>query len=236
MGDRVLPNRHWLRVLAEQHEIPDITRLRRFVEVLKRAEEVPEKYRRERRAMVAETLGALHLLPLQRARLIADIGTGYGYPGLVLACVLEARVSLVEPQPPRVAFLERAIQEVGLRNVEVVPIAVARWDARDVDIVTCKNVARLSTVAEWAAPLLRVGGDAIFWLKRRGLDDAGLAAARTLGLDLADCRPAYHGSSWLLVTLRKVRDTPPGFPRKPRMALKRPLGADVLTVQPPESR
>ena len=52
---------------------------------------------------------------------LLDVGTGAGFPGLVLACVLpEARFTLVEPRQKRVAFLRHLIRTLGLTNTEVV--------------------------------------------------------------------------------------------------------------------
>jgi len=48
-----------------------------------------------------------------------DLGTGAGFPGLVIACLRMAPVSLVEMRPLRVAFLERAVRALGLDHVAV---------------------------------------------------------------------------------------------------------------------
>lgn len=70
-------------------------------------------------------LDSLSLLPLLQGQPapvhLLDIGTGAGFPGLVLACVLpEARFTLVEPRQKRVSFLRHLIRTLQLRNVEVV--------------------------------------------------------------------------------------------------------------------
>lgn len=68
-------------------------------------------------------LDSLSLLPLVQGPEVhlLDVGSGAGFPGLVLACVLpQARFTLVEPRQKRVSFLRHVIRTLGLRNVEVV--------------------------------------------------------------------------------------------------------------------
>jgi len=82
-------------------------------------------------------LDSLTLLPLLQDRdpHLLDVGTGAGFPGLVLACVLpEARFTLVEPRQKRVSFLRHVIRTLGLTNTEVVadriePL-IADWQGR----------------------------------------------------------------------------------------------------------
>ncbi len=54
-----------------------------------------------------------------REGLWVDLGTGAGFPGLVIACLREAPIRLIEVRPLRVAFLERVATELGLSHVEV---------------------------------------------------------------------------------------------------------------------
>lgn len=68
-------------------------------------------------------LDSLSLLPLLQGPDVhlLDVGSGAGFPGLVLACVLpQATFTLVEPRQKRVSFLRHVIRTLGLGNVEVV--------------------------------------------------------------------------------------------------------------------
>jgi 16S rRNA (guanine527-N7)-methyltransferase len=85
-------------------------------------------------------------------------------------------------------------------------------------------------VAEYAAPLLRVGGTLVAWRGRRDAEAeaAGARAAEALGLSEPEIVPVqpYEGTHHRhLYLASKVRETPQGFPRRPGMALKRPLGS-----------
>jgi 16S rRNA (guanine527-N7)-methyltransferase len=178
---------------------------------------------------VTDSLEALALPVLQQAGRIADIGTGAGFPGIPLAVALPAaRVDLVESLGRKCAFLARAVEAARTPNAAVVCARAEEWSARDVDVVTVRAVAPLSVLAEYAAPLLRLGGTLVAW---KGVRDAaeeaqGSAAAEVVGLEAGEIvtlasRPgADHRTLHLY---RKVRPTPDRFPRRPGMARKRPL-------------
>ena len=91
---------------------------------------------------------------------LADLGSGAGLPGIVLALLLPgASVTLLEPMARRAAFLEECVTELGLDNVRV-----RRARAEElagtlvVDVVTARAVAPLDRLAALAVPLLRPGG------------------------------------------------------------------------------
>jgi 16S rRNA (guanine527-N7)-methyltransferase len=85
---------------------------------------------------------------------VADLGSGAGLPGLVLAIARpDLRVALVEPMARRVSFLDEAIAELGLTNVEVLRgRAEQRTDRRRFDVVTARALAALPTLLGWAMP------------------------------------------------------------------------------------
>lgn len=91
---------------------------------------------------------------------VCDLGSGAGLPGLVLAIRRpDLQVTLVEPLLRRTTFLEEAVAELGLDNVEVVRgRADALHGKRTFDVVTSRAVAALSVLSTWSLPLVRVGG------------------------------------------------------------------------------
>jgi 16S rRNA (guanine527-N7)-methyltransferase len=96
-----------------------------------------------------------------RGASVCDLGSGAGLPGLVIAIRRpDVLMTLVEPLLRRTTFLEEAVHELGLPNVEVVR---ARADAlhgtRRFDAVTARAVAPLDRLSSWALPLVRTGGE-----------------------------------------------------------------------------
>jgi 16S rRNA (guanine527-N7)-methyltransferase len=181
---------------------------------------------------VADSLVALDLDSVRDARRIADLGAGAGWPGLALAVALpDARVALVESAIRHCRYLERAVAGGQVSNAEVVHARAEDWPPGlgAHDLVTARAVAALPVLCEYAAPLLAEGGALVAW--KGGVDApeaaAGERAAAQLGLEPVEVRavePYPAAERRTLHVFRKVGETPARFPRRPGMALKRPLG------------
>jgi 16S rRNA (guanine527-N7)-methyltransferase len=101
------------------------------------------------------------------------------------------------------------------------------------DVVTSRAVARLSVVAEYCVPLLKVGGSAISMKGPLNPDELseGGRAAEALGARVAEIirvpmLPEIGEKERNLVILEKVRQTPAQYPRRSGTAAKKPLGVD----------
>jgi 16S rRNA (guanine527-N7)-methyltransferase len=194
---------------------------------------------RAREIHIADSLSGLEVGDLAHARRIADVGAGAGFPGLVLAIALpRAKVDLIESAGRKTAVIDRLIQAAKVQNARSVTARAEEWAAvapelgggRDAyDVVTARAVASLPVVVEYAAPLLRRDGLLVAW--KGAVDDAeerlGRGAASRLGMSLEEVRrvePFAGARDRHLFVFRKVEPTPRGFPRRPGMASKRPLG------------
>lgn len=183
---------------------------------------------------LADSLVALELEPVRRATTVLDLGSGAGVPGFPLAIARpDAAFVLLESASRKCAFLRRTAAACGISNVEVFHDRAESYDARGRhDLVTARAVASLDVTAEYAAPLLRVGGTVVIWGGKRSPEreaDANRAAAE-LGLDaltVTRAEPFLGARDHHLYVMSKVKETPPRFPRRPGIAAKRPLGAAV---------
>jgi 16S rRNA (guanine527-N7)-methyltransferase len=185
---------------------------------------------------VADSLSGLGFPDLAAARRIADVGAGAGFPGLVLAAMLpDAEVDLVESIARKCEFIDRAAAAGGIANARAVNARAEDWaragsPGREAyDAVTARALARLSTIAELASPLLRDGGVVVAWKGRRDRDEeAELEHGHPrLAIDPEQIRSAdpYSGSrNRHLHLMRKAGPTPPDLPRRAGMAKKRPRG------------
>jgi 16S rRNA (guanine527-N7)-methyltransferase len=186
------------------------------------------------RVHVADSLTGLEFPELRCAERIADVGSGAGLPGLVLAAALRnARVDLIESIGRKCAFIERAASRAAIANVRVVCERSEEWalgEGREAyDAVTARAVGRLSTLAELASPLLRDRAALVAWKGRRDPDEEdelGRASAR-LAMEPVEIRwvGPYAGSrNRHLHLLRKSGPTPDELPRRPGIAKRRPFG------------
>ncbi|MGH3413413.1 MAG: 16S rRNA (guanine(527)-N(7))-methyltransferase RsmG [Marmoricola sp.] len=91
---------------------------------------------------------------------LADVGSGAGLPGLVLAlCRPDLSVTLVEPLLRRTRFLEEVVVELGLPQVEVRRARAEQLHGRErFGVVTARAVAPLDRLARWCLPLVEPGG------------------------------------------------------------------------------
>ena len=146
---------------------------------------------------------------------IVDVGSGGGAPGIPLAVALPERdVTLLESNRRKCAFLERWARE--LPNVRVL---CGRAEEQPVDawgVAVAKALAPPPVAAEWCLPLVVPGGAAILFVGPSAEAQRVAIVAEKLGAELAEGPPG-------LLVLRKLTPTPPGFPRRPGVARKRPL-------------
>ena len=223
--------------LAARYDLPPaaVEQLREFHRVLVDDPLAPTAVRDPDKVIedhLADSLVALELEPIPSARALVDLGSGAGVPGLPLAIALPgATVALVESAARKCAFLERAIARCGAANARAVHARAESWPEgiESFDVVTARALGPLEVVVEYAAPLLTLGGTLIVWRGQRDpvAEAAATRAAIALGLEpgpIVSVKPYSAARSRHLHLMSKVTPTPLGFPRRPGMALKRPLG------------
>jgi 16S rRNA (guanine527-N7)-methyltransferase len=163
---------------------------------------------------------------------VIDVGSGGGFPGLVLASVAPTtEVVLIEPLQKRARLLQEMAGELALANVTVLPVRAEEAGQSPLResayIVTARAVAPLPELLEYTAPMARVGGVLVL-PKGSGLDaelEAAHHAEEVLGVEFRGThamRPEI--SETLVIALfAKVSQTPAAYPRRPGVAAKRPL-------------
>ncbi|MEA2495243.1 MAG: rRNA (guanine527-N7)-methyltransferase, partial [Thermoleophilaceae bacterium] len=183
---------------------------------------------------VADSLSGLEVPEVRAASWIADVGSGAGFPGLVLAVALaRARVDMIESASKKCAVIDRLANAAGLDNelARALPMRAeerAAWGGGDsYDVVTARAVAALPVLVEYAAPLLTMGGVFVAWKGSRDADDEarGSKAAVEVGLEseaVVEVQPWPGVRDRNLHVYRKVSPTPERYPRRPGMAVKRP--------------
>ena len=168
-----------------------------------------------RRVHLDESLAALETVERFEGPIV-DVGSGGGAPGIPLAHALpEREVTLLEATRRKCDFLERWTDE--LPNLRVV---CGRAEEQPLDkwgVAVAKALAPPPVAAEWCLPLVAPGGAAVLYVGPTAQADRVARAADLLAAELEPDPPPG------LLVLRKLGPTPPGFPRRPGVARKRPL-------------
>ena len=190
-------------------------------------------------AHLADSLSGLSVEEVGRARRIADVGSGAGFPGLALAVALPStEVDLIESAGRKSAVAARLAQAADVTNARAVTARAEEWaglppglgGGREAyDVVTARAVAPLAVLVEYAAPLLRAGGVLVAWKGARDAaeESGGAAAAERLGMAVRGVErvvPFEGAKHRHLHVFEKMSPTPEGFPRRAGRARKRPLG------------
>lgn len=182
----------------------------------------------------AESLEAYRLSGAPEAGVVVDVGSGGGFPGLVIAAVAPGvEVHLVEARRKRADLLGEMAAALGLANVRAHgerAEEAGRGALRErADLVIARAVAPLPVLLEYTAPLAATGGTIAAVKGSRGeaeLAEAG-GALETLNCEhtaTEQMRAEVAGQMRVLL-FRKLGATPSRYPRRPGMPEKRPLAA-----------
>lgn len=163
---------------------------------------------------------------------VIDVGTGAGFPGLVLKIAEPGiRLTLLDSLGKRVRFLEETAAALGLDGVETVLSRAeeAPGDLRETfDIATARAVTRLDLLSELCLPFVKVGG---LFLAMKGpepeeeLEEAQMAI-RTLGGTVRDVvRYTIPGTdvTHSIVAIEKTMPAPEKYPRRWAKMQKEPI-------------
>ena len=146
---------------------------------------------------------------------IVDVGSGGGSPGIPLAAALPDReVTLLEANGRKAAFLERIAG--GFPNARVIRGRAEEQDTDMYGVAVARALAPPPVAAEWCLPLVREGGGVVLYVGPTADRDAVARVAAKVG----GGEPEAHAG---VIVVPKVLPTPPGFPRRPGVARKRPL-------------
>lgn len=172
----------------------------------------------------------LTMVEIPRGTLCADIGTGAGFPSLPMKIYRpDLDFTLIDSLGKRITYLNLVCEELGIKCRTIharSEEAAKKPELRDsFGFVTARAVAALNILCEFCLPYVKKGG--IFAALKGAEDEAEMAgnAIKRLGGELEQVI-AYNlpsGDARHLVIIRKISDTPQGFPRAGGVISKRPL-------------
>ena len=176
-----------------------------------------------------DSLTIIKVINLQNVQSLCDLGTGAGFPGVVLKIFFpNLKLTLVDSLNKRIKFLEIVISKLGLDNVTLVHERAEDYGKKHrecFDVVTARALSSFPILLEYSASLLKVNGHLI---AMRGLDDSfdGINALKLLKLkinNVLEFKLPYEESNRTLIDAIKLEKTPMKYPRRYAEIKKKPL-------------
>ena len=174
----------------------------------------------------ADCLALLNCADLKGKRLI-DVGCGAGFPGVPLKLGESSiRLTLLDSLQKRVNWLRQTLESMGVEAECVAARAEEYGHREEFDVATSRAVARLNILAELCLPFVKVGG---LFLAMKGaaatqeLEEAKTAIALLGGKLERVYTYTVDGAERYVPVIRKVKPTPPRFPRRFSKIKQQPL-------------
>ena len=134
---------------------------------------------------------------------IADLGSGGGFPGLVLAISAVKKIYLIESDGRKCSFLREVARKLDLFHVEVVNKRIEDIELK-IDVVTVRALADLSTLISYAKPLLKENGECFFLKGDRWEQE--LTVARKLWQFNCRSYPSISGSTGMILHIDGIQN------------------------------
>ncbi len=174
-------------------------------------------------------IDSLAALPYIKGK-VADIGTGAGFPGMVLAIVMQQNeFALIDSLNKRVNFLNELRDKLGLTNANAIHSRAEDLPkTRTYDTIVSRAVSRLNTLCEYCLPFVKTGGTFISYKSDDCEEEINEAknAIKILGGKIEDVKQVnVFGTDIVrkLVLIKKIKETPQKYPRSQNKPKKQPL-------------
>lgn len=169
---------------------------------------------------------------VEKGERVIDVGTGAGFPGIPLSIVNNKDITLLDSLNKRITFLEEVITTLELKNIKAVHARVEEFaknkkEREMYDIATSRAVAPLNVLLEYLLPLVKVGGKCIC-MKGSNTEEIDEAknALKILGGEIEKIEKITLPESDItrnIIIVKKVKETPLRYPRKPGTPSKEPI-------------
>lgn len=165
---------------------------------------------------------------------IADVGTGAGFPGIPLSIMRpDLKITLVDSLNKRLIFLQEVVNKLELKNVNIIHARAEEFGQNkkyreNFNVATSRAVANLATLSEYLIPLVKVGGKVVAMKASELQEEVENArnAINVLGGKIETIEEFNLPQSDIgrtIVIIRKEKQTPNKYPRKPGTPSKEPI-------------
>lgn len=161
-----------------------------------------------------------------------DIGTGAGFPGMVLGiCNPKINFTLIDSVGKKINFLKEVIEKLNLKNVEAINVRAEEFinpnNRESYDLGFCRGVSKLNIISEYMIPFLKVGGK-FLPQKKEGTNEEN-QSERALKILRAEINKIYieelpySKDKRVIIEIIKKTKTDLKYPRKTGLPSKKPL-------------
>lgn len=176
-----------------------------------------------------DSLTLCKVIDLNNEESLCDIGTGAGFPGIVLKiCFPHLKLTLVDALNKRINFLKLVCAELGLNGVECIHARAEEYALKNrelFDVVTARAVAPLNILLEYSIPLVKVSK---YFIALKGNEDINESknALKVLNcklLDISKFLLPIEESNRSIIKIEKLGNTSGKYPRRFAEIKKKPL-------------
>ncbi len=175
-----------------------------------------------------DSLTLTKVIDLNKEESLCDIGTGAGFPGLVLKiCFPHLKVTLLDSLNKRLIFLKEVINVLGLKDVTLVHERAEEYALKNrevFDVVTARAVASLNILLEYSIPLVKENK---YFIALKGKEEnTNSNALNILKAKIIDTKVItlpYEESIRTIIKVQKKEKTPLKYPRRYSEIKKKPL-------------
>lgn len=162
-----------------------------------------------------------HYFDFKNTKRILDIGTGAGFPGMILAIMHpEIEVTLLDSNNKKLKFLELLAEKINVKNIKIVHERAEEYVNRErqkFDVVTSRAVSDLEILSELSIPFLKIGG---YFIPLKGKIDDELNRSKEIIKNLGgniknifNYELIKENSTRNIILIEKISDTPNKYPR-----------------------
>lgn len=169
-----------------------------------------------------DSLSLIKVIDLNKELTLLDVGTGAGFPGIVLKIVFpNLKITLLDSMNKRISYLNEIIKELDLKDIDTVCTRAEDYALKNrekYDIVVCRAVAHLEILVEITLPLVKVNGYFIA-MKSNANEEIALARKKIIVLDskiieILSFKLPFENSIRTLIKIQKFKKTDLKYPRK----------------------
>lgn len=178
-----------------------------------------------------DSLTIVKVIDLNKEESLCDIGTGAGFPGIVLKILFpNLKITLIDSLNKRIEFLKIVIKELNLNNIEAIHTRAEEYAIKNIekfDVVTSRAVAPLNILLELSIPLLKINKYFISYkgnISREIIESENALKQLDSKIDkIEEFELPKENSNRTIIKIKKINKTNKKYPRKFSEIKKKPL-------------